>query len=235
MNRLTALQQALVEQALEEFTFVAKAFAKRYRRARLEDMLSAVHLELTELVLTFDPKKGTSFNGYAYKAVVGAMMNAAGLEDKQLAWKVAGALFHGEIADQRAAEAAQAAAAPAGLELPAHDAPEPRQIVAGRLRSRAGVIAMRLAVTLHATGGESEQIDRIDWNRAWQVVEGAITTLDIREQRTLRGIYYEELPLNQIADEVGVSVRHVQRIHEEAREKLGRALQRAGLALSQRR
>ncbi len=140
MRKLTAQEQRLVTDALDEFSVLARTMARRLRGVTADDLIGAIHLELMQAVVGYVPTKGTSFKGYAYRGVVGAMLDCAAKERKSAAWAVAASFLRSPVSEEPREEEES-------IEMTLEPARPAAEGVAQRQRARAATIAARLVLS----------------------------------------------------------------------------------------
>lgn len=221
LKPLTPVQRAIVTAAMDEFVELAATLAKRLR-ANVDDLRSAMHLQLVQSVTVYEPSRNVPFNGYAYRGVLGAMLDAVSVDRRELAWKVVGEMYRTEDGMMHDDESADT--------LDLESDVTPHEVASSSLRARAAIFVVRVAWQQTSTGGEDDAIDKLERDRIFRALEMTLPTLTEREQRVLRLIHAEGMKLQDIAEQLGVDKRTVQRTHDAACEKLGTALRRVGIA-----
>lgn len=226
MRALTAQQKALVAEALPKARALAASFARRLRGVSEDDLKSVVHEELLQAVTRMDPTKSPRLLAYAYRGVVGAMLDAAAKERREAAWKLAGSFLRTAASEEPREDEDR-------LEIPAPDDPTPSQIASNRTRSRAAAIVSRWVLEPRAYGSEDEVHHRIHHQRSMRVVARVLgeSSEDVRQLVVL--LYVEGVTLAEAGQALGMHPKKVQRMHADIRAKLTEAMLAEGLATSQ--
>ena len=76
---------------------------------------------------------------------------------------------------------------------------------------------------------EARIVDHIEYKRVVAALGAAVAQLDDRSRVVLDALHERGLTLGETTALIGKSERHVSRIHVRARERLARALERAGI------
>lgn len=219
---LTREQQRLVESVLERIRALARHFAYLWPSVNGDDLEGEGRLAATEAALRYDASIHESFDAFAYKRYRGAMIDHARKILRDVPKVMA------QIADTERRDEGGALEGPDLLADILSDAPAEASVVHS-LRRQATVMVASLVGTL-GSGGEAEWIEHMGAQLARQEIERGIASVDETDATFIRGFYFEGKTLNQIAAQLNVSKRTVQRIHDHAKGMLHAWLVRAGVA-----
>ncbi|HEV7562302.1 MAG TPA: SigB/SigF/SigG family RNA polymerase sigma factor [Solirubrobacterales bacterium] len=216
------------EELVRRYLPFARNMALRYRHASepFDDLLQVASLGLVNAVDRFDPKRGTSFIGFASPTILGELKRhfrdrvwtvrvPRGMHDLMAEVEKASARLAVEL--QRPPSVAEIAERlqvdpldvldvleadhnrrPLSLDRPAGD--EDDEAPAGEW-----------------VGGEDSGFELVEDRMA---IEGALPGLDKREREVLRLRFAEDLSQSQIATRIGYSQMHVSRILRGALERV---------------
>lgn len=202
----------------------------------LDDLVSYGLVALIEAIDRFDPKKGASFEQYAWTRVAGAIMDELRRQD----WASRSVRRTGrKIEQEREAFYAREGAMPSEEQLAGSV-----QLTVEELRTAMLEIDRADVVSLHAptrTAEESTAVEVVDTVRAneqelepehalmnserMEVVRGAIGALSERERDVLALVHVHELQGAEIGRMLGVSESRVSQILAGVRTKLKQQLE----------
>lgn len=218
------------EQLIEEHLPLARALARRYRRAgeRLDDLIQVASIGLVKAVDRFDPDRGHSFSTFAQPTIVGELLR----HFRDTGWGVHVARGTQELALKVRAAAEQ-------IETETGRAPTPRELAErtgadleavvealGALSNRT-VLSLAMPAgheeegdaTLADTLGEEE--DGYDQAEARAMLAPALRHLPPRERRILHMRFVEDMTQSEIATQIGVSQMQISRLLRQSLDRLG--------------
>jgi RNA polymerase sigma factor for flagellar operon FliA len=67
--------------------------------------------------------------------------------------------------------------------------------------------------------------EQVETARCAQAIHAAMSALTVQERMILRGIFFDERPLRELAAELGISISYVSRVHTRALGRLKTALE----------
>lgn len=205
----------------------AREVAPRVRDAvSLDELFSAGSLGLLQAMEGFDLDRGLAFSTFAMRRIRGAILDELRSRDP---------LSRADRANLRRFDAAvaqleqQLGRAPSTHEVAGHLGVDHETVA--RLRQRTAVVG---SVSLEAEPGERGLADRIgddgeaamyaelDGAERTDAVQAALSALPPRERLILARSYFEERPLRQIAQELGVTESRVCQLRAQALARLRR-------------
>ena len=202
---------------------VTGSIARQWHRARFEDLRSAGMLALVEAATTFDVSHGAEFESYAYKHVRGAVIEAAIKVTYNVETTVR-AIFRASGPDLE-----ERGSAELYDELVSLDAKDEEAQLLHDLRKRAAALTLTALYAARSTGGEDEVVEglanRANAKKLTELIDG----LAERARRVVHGIYRDGATLDELAVQLGVSKKTVQRDHDDAKAMLERGLRRQGV------
>lgn len=220
---LTRPQQARVERSTAMVDRLTASTARQWHRARPDDLRSAGMLALVEAAITFDAAHGTEFESYAYKHVRGAVIEAA-IKATYDVESTVRAIFRATGPDLEDASSAHLYD-----RMVSDDARDEAAELLHDLRKHAAALTLTALYPTRSTGGEDELVDRLSERATTKRLRELVEELPERARRVVRAIYEEGASLDQIAAQLGVSKKTVQRDHDEAKAILERGLRRDGV------
>ncbi len=219
---LTREQQRLVQDALGLVTRVAKRTARRYPRARADELISVGQEALVEAARTFDASRGVPFEGFAYCRVHGEIRDCAARGSVPLGQRLRRALEVGA-----AGLATEDEAAADALTETSNEARE-RAHAWARDAATSYVVAYLFAATT-TPDPESELVGARERARASQALRDVLGALPAEDAALAREHYEQGVPLGAIASSRGVAERTVQRHHRRVLDALRRGLATHGV------
>jgi RNA polymerase sigma factor for flagellar operon FliA len=220
------LDQAQRDQLIENNLGLVRRIAVRIQET-IEPPLELDELEaygtegLVEAAGRWDPTRGASFVTFAYYRIRGAIFD--------------GLRRHGWVG--RRAHARSAAAANAYLANLAGRPPVPGRSTDQRIQDLARTLGnlATIMITSYCAPGEEEPLDLNSPNafealatkQARQDVLRALGRLPERERRLIEMHYYQDLPLAQAGEQLGMSRSWASRLHARAIDLLTAQLDRA--------
>lgn len=222
---LTPAEQKLVAQTIPFVSRLARRAARRYALRDLDQLTSVGSEAAIDAVRTFDPARGTPFEVFAFKRVVGAMRRESAADRF--------GHLHVAIVNALAADD-DMASPPADLTLDEalEDSPEKarERAVAWIRKQAAGMFVASLQVQVQRTrDGEADVIARQERRHAIDMLKLAIEDLDEQERHFVRRFYEDGATLEAIAQERRVVVRTVTRVADRVKTKLAKALRKRGV------
>jgi RNA polymerase sigma-B factor len=225
------------EQLIEEHLPLARALARRYRRAgeRLDDLIQVASIGLVKAVDRFDPDRGHSFSTFAQPTIVGELLR----HFRDTGWGV-----HVARGTQELALKVRAAAE--AIESETGAAPTPRQLAERTgadleaVVEALGALSNRTALSLASPAGHDDEGDATLADTIGEIEDGydraearamlgpALSHLPAREQRILRMRFVEDMTQSEIAAEIGVSQMQISRLLRQSLDRLATLTREGG-------
>ena len=219
---LTDAQRVYAELALAKVETMARHYKKRWRSAEVDELVAVGNEAAAHAALRFDPERHPEFDAFAYLRIRGAMhdhlresLRHASLEER---------IVHRVVQRDEPAETV-----PEDVFADFHkpDSLSPREaVVFGLERNVAGLVAGFIAegAAAEAKGDLEEQLHL---RRQVAELQEALARLGDPDRAVVQGFYFESKTLDELAVEVGISKRTVQRIHARAKDWLAARLKAA--------
>ncbi len=214
----------------------AREVAPRVRDAvSLDELISAGSLGLLQAMEGFDPERGLAFSTFAMRRIRGAILDELRSRDP---------LSRADRSQVRRMDSAvaeleqQLGRSPSSVEIAGHLGVDHETVA--RLRQRTAVVG---SVSLEGEPGGRTLADRIgdDGDQAIQAgleaseragaLQAALGDLPPRERLILSRSYFEERPLRQIAEELGVTESRVCQLRAQAISRLRKMPDLAAVAV----
>ena len=196
----------------------AAAIVRRRTGAELDDLLSVGRVALLEIAPDFDAGRDVPFDAFVWPTVYFAMCKAAKRERPQL---------HLLPPSVRAATTAvlESATDPGDV---LNDTEETAQAhLDDFVDMLTAAMVSGYSQAAAAVGGEEETVDRIDLERAKDLLRSTIDAMPTRPARLLRLRYLEGAQFDAIAEQVGESNATVRRHNCQALGMLGKRMRSA--------
>lgn len=222
MTALSPDVQARIVEALPIVAEEARHLLRRYTSAEFDELCGIGRLALSECAVRHVPEQGP-LGAFARKRVRGAMLDAlrastysvdrtaAGMMAAQCRFDATDDGFDAEDLVLR------------GLEGSA-ESPEQEALHYARREAAALLIAAYYAAP--SSGGEDDVIEADERRARIHLVRDALAELSDRVRDVVRYIYEDGLTLDEIAQRIGMTKKTAWRAHEEAKERVGKALAR---------
>ena len=216
------------EALITRYLPLARAIARRFQATGVpfEDLVQVANVGLVVAVDRFDPDRGVAFTTFAVRVIQGELKRELG----KSGWAVHMPRRLQERVQQirRASEALTGSLgrSPTEAELAAESGLSADEVREG-MRVELAKISQTEYLGRRATGrrrGDSERSvdDRFAIVDEVSTLIRALAALSPRERRVLHLSIVEERAQHEIADEIGISQRHVSRIAQRAIERMQR-------------
>ncbi|HEX8806545.1 MAG TPA: sigma-70 family RNA polymerase sigma factor [Candidatus Aquilonibacter sp.] len=213
------------EQIIQQYRYLCTRGARKFMRDGVDrrDLEQVAAIGLIKATDRFDPSLGTPFEAYAWMLVLGELMHY--VRDSE---RVLRAPRRVRELDRRCSAAegelwARLGCEPKVSELAAHlgvSEDEFREMLRYREEGRPlSVEALRPYEQVSLSYTIDSHLDRV-------AIDSGLEQLSTLERDILREIYENDTPVNEIAQRMGYSRRHITRLHRAALQKLGRTCAR---------
>jgi RNA polymerase sigma-B factor len=207
------------EEIIHQYRYLCARGARKFMRNGVDrrDLEQVAAIGLIKATDRFDPNLGTPFEAYAWMLVLGELMHY--VRDSE---RVVRAPRRVRELDRRCGAAerelwAKLGREPKEIELAAHlgvSEDEFREMLRYREEVRPlSVDALRPYEQLSLSYTIDSHLDRV-------VIDLGLERLSMVEREILREIYENDTPVNEIAQRLGYSRRHITRLHRAALQKL---------------
>lgn len=207
------------ERTIHQYRYLCARGARKFMREGVDrrDLEQVAAIGLIKATDRFDPKFGTPFEAYAWMLVLGELMHY--VRDSE---RVVRAPRRVRELDRRCGAAERELLAkfgrePKTLELAAYlgvSEEEVREMMRYREEGMPlSVDALRPYEQLSLSYTIDSHLDRV-------LIESGLERLSPVEREILREIYENDSPVNEIAQRLGYSRRHITRLHRAALQKL---------------
>ena len=218
---LTDAERALVAETIPMIKMLATRMARRFTHVPLDDFISVGSAAAVFAARTFDPARGTDFNGFAYKRISGAMMRDAPTE-------VLGKLHMRIMRGLKDYDPDARAPSDLTLDEALEDSPEAataRGVQWLRQQATESALGTLFAPEEHVPAADAAE--RMFREERLQALTTAVQELDEQERYFVRRYYADDADLDTIATELGVVKRTASRIHQRVKLQLEKKLRRA--------
>ena len=211
---LSREQQLLAERALAKVHGLAVRYGRKWPSIERDDLVGVGSEAATRSALLFEPERDAEFDAYSFVRIRGAMFDHA----RQVLGRIT---MEERIVNQILArdEPAENVADDLFGDFHRPDSPSPEEtVVSGLERQVAGLVAAYLGLASDDPEEDLEQ--RLDHQRLVADLRETLARLPEPDRGVVNGFHFEGKTLDELAKELGLSKRTIQRVHDRAKEWL---------------